>query len=152
VQRILIATDGSPSAQEAVDLGLDLTAEQHAVATFVLVVPALDVVPTGGFRLSASTPHEVSEEEYEPLERAREQAEKAGVAARARLLRGDAVGEIVAFADAIDADLIVIGSRGHGAFASALLGSVSRGVLREARRPVLVVRGLAARTTERVHA
>jgi nucleotide-binding universal stress UspA family protein len=29
--------------------------------------------------------------------------------------------------------------------ASALLGSVSRGILREARRPVLVVRGAAAR-------
>ena len=74
-------------------------------------------------------PHEVTDEEYEPLERAREQAEEVGVAAHARLLRGGAVDEIVAYADTIDADLIVIGSRGHGAVASALLGSVSRGVL-----------------------
>ena len=61
------------------------------------------------------------------------------------MLRGDPVDEIVAYADTVDADLIVVGSRGHGAVASALLGSVSRGVLREARRPVLVVRAAAAR-------
>ena len=60
-------------------------------------------------------------------------------------MRGDPVDEIVAFADAFDADLIVVGSRGHGALASALLGSVSRGILGETRRPVLVVRGAPAR-------
>jgi nucleotide-binding universal stress UspA family protein len=145
MKRILIATDGSPSAQEAVAFGLELAADQDAVATFVFVVPAVDVVPTGGFGLTASMPHEVTDAEYEPLERAREQAEGAGVAAHARLLRGDAADEIVAFADVIDADLIVVGSRGHGTLASTLLGSVSRGVLHEARRPVLVVRGIAAR-------
>jgi nucleotide-binding universal stress UspA family protein len=145
MKRILIATDGSPSAQEAVAFGLELAADQDAVATFVFVVPAFDVVPTGGFGLTASMPHKVTDAEYEPLERARDQAEGAGVAAHARLLRGEAVDEIVAFADVIDADLIVVGSRGHGTLASTLLGSVSRGVLHEARRPVLVVRGIAAR-------
>jgi nucleotide-binding universal stress UspA family protein len=59
------------------------------------------------------------------------------------VLCGDPVDEIVAYADTIDADVIVVGWRGHGALASALLGSVSRGVLHEAHRPVLVVRGQA---------
>jgi len=59
------------------------------------------------------------------------------------LLRGDTVDEIVAYADSHDVDLIVVGSRGHGGLASALLGSVSRGILGESKRPVLIVRAAA---------
>ena len=138
---ILIATDGSPSAQEAVDFGVELGAEQGAAVTFVHVVPVLDVVPMSGFGLTGAVQHDVTDKDTELLEDARARAEEAGVTAYTRLLRGDPTDEIVAYADSVDADLIVVGSRGHGAVTSALLGSVSRGILREARRPVLVVRG-----------
>ena len=145
MNRILIATDGSPAGDEAVDFGLELAADQGAAVTFVHVVPVVDVVPMSGFGLTGAVPHELCEGDSNSLDEAQACAEEAGVTGYARLLRGDPVDEIVAYADTVDADLIVVGSRGHGAVASALLGSVSRGILREARRPVLVVRAAAVR-------
>ena len=141
MKTIVIATDGSPSAHEAVEFGLDLAAEQKADAVLVHVAPAVDLLPTTGFGMSAAQVHAPTDEDRRSLEDAKALATERGVETRTELLVGDAVDEIVAYADSIDADLIVIGSRGHGAIASALLGSVSRGVLRETRRPVLVVRG-----------
>jgi hypothetical protein len=46
---------------------------------------------------------------------------------------------IVGIAAGRKADMIVVGSRGHGAVAGAVLGSVSRGVVAHATAPVLVV-------------
>ena len=143
MERILIAIDGSPASHEAVEFGVELAAEQDAEVIFVHVVPPLDIVPMTCFGMAAGArPHEVTEEERQPLVDAKAAAEQSAVRATARLLIGDAVDEIVACADNLDVDMIVIGSRGHGALTSALLGSVSRGVLSESKRPVLIIRGL----------
>lgn len=63
-----------------------------------------------------------------------------GVGSRIRQEIGHPVERIVAAACDEKADLIVMGSHGRGAFASALLGSVSDGVLHHAHCPVLIVR------------
>ena len=143
MNRIVIAIDGSSAASVAARFGIELASEHDAYTVFVLVAPEVDVVPTGCFGLTAHLPHELSALDRKPLDNALALAAEADVDARAELLRGDPVDEIVAFADSFEADLIVVGSRGHGALASALLGSVSRGILSETRRPVVVVRGAA---------
>ncbi|HYU81914.1 MAG TPA: universal stress protein [Candidatus Polarisedimenticolia bacterium] len=69
-----------------------------------------------------------------------EQLRLAGVLAQAELRTGDAASEIVAAAQSWNADLIVVGSRGRGAIARAVLGSVARSVLQSAKCSVLVIR------------
>ena len=140
MKRILIATDGSASSDEAVDLGLELASEHDATVFIVHAVPAVDVAPWSAFGMSAGAPHVETPQDRGPLDEALARADERGVSVTGELLTGTAVDEIVAFADSHDVDLIVMGSRGHGVVARALLGSVSLGVLRETRRPVLIVR------------
>ena len=144
MKRIVIATDGSASAVDAVAFGLAFAREQDAAVVFAHVVPRYEVFPGAVFVMAGARAHEVSDADREPLEKAVASAESSGVRATTELLVGDPADEIVAYADSVDADVIVVGSRGHGAIAGTFLGSVSRGVLREARRPVLVVPGTAA--------
>jgi nucleotide-binding universal stress UspA family protein len=64
--------------------------------------------------------------------------------------QGESVTEaILSGADKLDADVIVIGSRGLGGLGSLLLGSVSHRVLQHADRPVLVIPSAAV--AERRH-
>jgi nucleotide-binding universal stress UspA family protein len=67
-----------------------------------------------------------------------ELARAAGFNATARVTGGKAWEAICEVADELDAEPIVIGSRGLGRAASALLGSVSAAVIAHAKRAVLV--------------
>jgi nucleotide-binding universal stress UspA family protein len=146
MKKIVIATDGSPSSQEAVDVGIELAAEQGAAVTFVHVLPPDDYIVSGRLGPVIPVPHHLAMDESEvALSEAANAAEAAGVTYTVERISGDTVDEIVAVADSDGADLIVIGSRGRGPWTSALLGSVSKGVLGESRRPVLIVRGVADR-------
>lgn len=67
-----------------------------------------------------------------------ELARLAGFEATPRVARGNAWEAICAVADELDAEPIVIGSRGLGRAESLLLGSVSSAVTAHAKRAVLV--------------
>jgi len=140
-QRIVIAVDGSPGAQQAVAVGLDLAAARSAEVVFVHFSSAAgqfsDIHPNAG-------PTQDEIEEADPVLRA------AAEAARERDVRlqlethdehgtGDIAAAIAGIAEGREASLIVVGTRGRGALTSAVLGSVSRGLLGLAPVPVVVV-------------
>ena len=65
--------------------------------------------------------------------------EDSGIEATSMLLPGRPVDKILEEADRLGADLIVLGSHGHGALYNLLAGSVCTGVLERASCPVLIV-------------
>jgi nucleotide-binding universal stress UspA family protein len=141
MKRILVATDGSLSAADAIGFAVDFAAARDAQLTFLHVVPTVDFIPTTGVDdARGAVPHETTEHERALLREAADLAAAHGVTATTVVLGGSTAAEIVAHADSCGADLIVIGSRGQGPVVSALLGSVALGVLHASKLPVLVVR------------
>jgi len=62
-----------------------------------------------------------------------------GIEVSSLLLRGDTVAVVMAKAAELPADLIVVGSHGHGRVFELLVGSTCEAILRAASCPVLVV-------------
>jgi nucleotide-binding universal stress UspA family protein len=143
MHKILIATDGSPEAREAVEYGLELAESQHATATLLQIIPPLDWTQLDRGAVIRPIPEEIEKRRGIALDEAAVLAHDHGVHVTFEVIAGTPADEIVAYADNHDVDLTIVGSRGRGAVASALLGSVSQAVIHESRRPVLVVRGTA---------
>ena len=139
MNRFLIATDGSPAAEAAVEAGVQLAEEQGAAVVFLHVVEAVHVVAQS-FGPIVATPVQLGMPEEDPaLSHAAEVARTHGVAFELELISGFDVETILATADAIDAELIAIGSNRHSTLGTAYFGSVSKTLLRKTRRPLLVV-------------
>ena len=63
-----------------------------------------------------------------------------GVACRAIMVQGPTVATALEHADRHAASWIVVGSHGHGSLFNLIVGSVSEGILKSAKCPVVVVR------------
>ena len=84
---------------------------------------------------------------HQLLDRCCALAAQNGVVARACVRLGDPVGEIAALADALAADLIVIGNRPAGKLHRVLNGSVRDAVVRTSKLPVLAVDARPSRSS-----
>ncbi|MFI6445689.1 universal stress protein [Kitasatospora sp. NPDC050543] len=134
--RVVVGIDGSPSSQAALRWAVQQAALLGATvdvvgaweATPLFAGPTV-VDPT----LEAETARRRFDQEInEVLGDARP------VEVHEQLVRGNPADVLLAAADG--ADLLVVGSRGHGTFARALLGSVSTRCAMHASCPVVIVR------------
>jgi nucleotide-binding universal stress UspA family protein len=137
MNQILVATDGSPAAREAVALGIELAVEHGGDITFLRVL-ATDYTATrmGPVRPAA---RRLGKGDDPALNEARALAEERGLDARVVRVAGEPATAIAAYADELDADLLVLGSRGLGPVTGALAGSVSHALLKRLTRPVVIV-------------
>ncbi len=147
-KKILLATDGSKdaalAARAAIDLSNKTGAELHVVHAWrkphapSLARPGL-AYPS---QEAISYPHTLKCEAEGLLKEQVELIRDAGGSvAEAHLREGRPADEIAALAEELEADLVVIGSRGVGTVKRLVTGSVSEGVVRLAPCPVLVMRG-----------
>jgi nucleotide-binding universal stress UspA family protein len=137
-QKILLATDGSLHAEEAQVYAQELALRDDAQ---VILVHAFDPVPSYlGEPWGARVMARHLSVAQDAAGHAAQKLEDAGVDHIVEVLEGPPADAILRVAGIRQCDLIVMGSRGHGALASLLLGSVSHRVLSHAQVPVLVVR------------
>lgn len=142
--RILLALDGSGEAEAATRVAVDIS---NATGSELHVVHTMETQPQSLY--SALGTRKVWEEALDHskrearawVDRQAERVEAEGGKVKDAHLRfGQPDAEIVKLGDELDAALIVVGSRGLGSMARALVGSVSDSVVRHACGPVLVVR------------
>ena len=141
---ILLATDGSPSAESATKEAIDL-AQAFDAPLVVVSVAHLAIPPYGGFYGYPEIIAEIHAVEVERvgklLAEVKDRAISAGLACETIAPEGPASAEICRVAAARNPRLIVIGAHGWGRVGRLLHGSVSTDVLHEAPCPVLVVHG-----------
>ena len=134
---ILIGTDGSPSADSALDFAIELCRDTGAALTVLAVRPPVPAMRGGSVPiLEVEEPGGVARIARQAAATARE----AGIDAQDRTAHGDPADEIASTAREIGADLVVVGSRGLGTVGSVLMGSVSRALVKHAGLPVTIVK------------
>jgi nucleotide-binding universal stress UspA family protein len=139
---IVVGVDGSNCAREALRFAVHEAALRNARLRIVCAweippaiygggfAPVLGQETLDDFRIGADGVVEEALAQAKELEHA--------VECQSRVAQGQPADVLLQQAD--DADLIVVGNRGHGGFASLMLGSVSHQVVQHAPCPVTVVR------------
>jgi nucleotide-binding universal stress UspA family protein len=141
IERIVVGTDGSTAATNAVTWAAELAKSLEAE---LLLVHVFEIDPArlpGGLVV-------LPQEEWDRLrDESRERLEgdwsaplrQSGARSRAILLDGNAAAALMEMAERKTAGLIVVGNRGRGGFAELLLGSVGHQLVQYSRIPVAIV-------------
>lgn len=147
-KQILIATDGSDLAKGAIQHGCGLAKLSNAEVTIVTVIEPATLVGSGyaafggtAFDQLPEYTEAIAAQAKAMLGEAKAIAEAEGVSAKTVQVDNSFAAEgIVATAEKIGADLIVMGSHGRRGISRLLLGSQTSNVLAQSKVPVLVTR------------
>jgi len=156
MKKILLAVDFSkgtgPLVQQAAELGRELGAmirvvhvtsetlqAAYASSPFVDFSSEYVAAPGGDVQTAREICAQEYRREHESLLHLSARLRKEGLDAQAMLLKGNAAELILEKAGELDADIIMMGSHGHGMLHKMLLGSVAEAVLRKASCNVLIV-------------
>ena len=148
MERILVGVDGSAPSLKAVDFAADLAGKYNAELILLKVAgdrPLELDTAVEEYARSEHMPAAAAEFVLTMADNILDNARKEALAKGATQISvepsfGDPAAQIIAAARDHQADLIVIGSRGHGRLAGLLLGSVAQKVVSLAPCPVVVVR------------
>lgn len=140
-KRLLVATDFSGTSQEALRVARDMALALGARVQLLHVIADPARLPWTIDAGPAIVELEDSwrQQAERSLQQARDTAGFLPERTEMAVAMGDPAREIVAAAAALHADLIVLGTHGHGLVARLVMGSVADKVLRHADRPVLIV-------------
>lgn len=143
--RVLVGVDRSAGSLAALALAADLAEIARAAVTVLEVVEMVPPFPLGPSTTVTSAGEEGAIDRTATLlEDAARGIRARGVDVAVVVRSGEPGPTLLELADSIDADLVVVGTRGRGGPDELLLGSVARTVADRARRPTLVVPDTAA--------
>jgi nucleotide-binding universal stress UspA family protein len=140
---IVCGVDGSPDSQAALAVAADLAGRLRLRLIMANVVEPVHApyagATFGGAVQQARLPTTDEDEAVARGLLTRLSAERGLEGADRRVVVGYAAERLAELAEEEDAELVVVGCRGRGAFKAAFLGSVSTSLIGVARCPVLVV-------------
>ncbi len=140
MKQILVGVDGSEASLGAARLAAQIAVRFGARLTLACVVPTL-LLPPDAYGLDVADVEQGNREfAQKVLADALGTLGEAGVRADTVVLSGPPAESLAEAARARGADLVVVGSRGRGAVARVLLGSVSDRLVHISPKPVLVAR------------
>lgn len=141
IQHVLVAVDGSEGARRAAEFAKELAQAVGARVSFLHVLEPVPVVNVGFAEFYGVTHRQPTGEEMAKLREAIERIAEGFPKERSQVLveYGNPAETICSQAEALGADLVVVGARGLGAVGRFLVGSVSDRVVRQCGRNVTVV-------------
>jgi nucleotide-binding universal stress UspA family protein len=148
-KRAVVPLDGSVVAETIIPLILEIAGPLDLDVVLLRVIPPMPVKVVHDVRAEDEKQAAQRTDAEEYLAALAAELRSRGVRFKTDVRHGDPASEIVAAAEAADADLIAMTTHGRSGLGRVLFGSVAEAVLRQAQIPVFLLRQTEADVARR---